>query len=178
MITLIMTLTTDFEIEVVDYPAKRLAGFCTQTTIPAASYDCSPLWQRFHSETKKLPDWKDKKSYGLFIKTNPYISLDFWTASEIASDIPIPEGMDVLELLPGKFVRCLIPMASDILMAYHTVYSTWYLSQKEYDIDMDAACFELYPPKWTPNDAFDLFVPLKIKQIESSEKNSDQKSVN
>jgi predicted transcriptional regulator YdeE len=174
MITLMMTLTTDFEIAVIDYPAKRLAGFRTQTTIPAASYDCSPLWQRFYSETKKLPGWKNKKSYGLFIKTNPYISLDFWTASEVASGVPVPEGMDVLELPPGKFVRCLVPMASDILMAYHTVYSTWYLSQQEYDIDMQSACFELYPPKWTPNDAFDLFVPLKIKQAESAENNADK----
>jgi predicted transcriptional regulator YdeE len=176
MITLMMTLTTDFEIAVIDYPAKRLAGFRTQTTIPAASYDCSPLWQKFYSETKKLQGWKNKKSYGLFIKTNPYISLDFWTASEIATDVPIPKGMDVLELSPGKFARCLIPMASDILMAYHTVYSTWYLSQKEYDIDMEAACFELYPPKWTPSDAFDLFVPLKIKKTEPAEKTQLQLS--
>jgi hypothetical protein len=29
---------------------------------------------------------------------------------------------------------------------------------------MESACFELYPPKWTPNDAFDLFVPLKNRQ--------------
>jgi predicted transcriptional regulator YdeE len=171
-----MTLTTDFEIAVIDYPAKRLAGFRTHTTIPAASYDCSPLWQRFYFETKNLPGWKNKKSYGLFIKTNPYISLDFWTASEVSSGVLIPEGMDVLELPPGKFARCLIPMASDTLMAYHTVYSTWFLSQKEYDIDMESACFELYPPKWTPNDAFDLFVPLKIKKTESSEKNSSNKS--
>ncbi|MDR1142059.1 MAG: GyrI-like domain-containing protein [Planctomycetaceae bacterium] len=159
-----MTLTTDFEITVVDYPAKRLAGFRTQTTIPAASYDCSPLWQRFYSETKKLSNWKRKKSYGLFVRTNQYVSLDFWTASEIASDISIPEGMEVFDLPSGKFVRCLIPVASDILMAYHTVYSTWIQTQNEYDIDMEAACFELYPPKWTPNDAFDLYVPLKKKE--------------
>ncbi|MDR2114878.1 MAG: GyrI-like domain-containing protein [Planctomycetaceae bacterium] len=159
-----MTLTTDFEITVVDYPAKLLAGFRTQTTIPAASYDCLPLWRKFYSETKKLPDWKHKKAYGIFIKTNQYISFDFWTASEITPDISVPAGMEVLELPAGKFVRCLIPMASDILMAYHTVYSTWIQSQNDYDIDMESACFELYPPKWTLNDAFDLFVPLKNRE--------------
>ncbi|MDR0336414.1 MAG: GyrI-like domain-containing protein [Planctomycetaceae bacterium] len=159
-----MTLTTDFEITVVDYPAKHLAGFHTQTTIPAISYDCLPLWQKFYSETQKLPGWKRKKTYGLFVKTNQYVSLDFWTASEITAGISVPEGMDVFELLAGKFVRCLIPMASDILMAYHTVYSTWIQSQINYDIDMNSACFELYPPKWTPNDALDLYVPLKTKE--------------
>ncbi|MDR2440114.1 MAG: GyrI-like domain-containing protein [Planctomycetaceae bacterium] len=161
-----MTLTTDFDINVVDYPAKRLAGFRTPTTISAASYDCSPLWQRFYSEIKKLPGWKQKKSYGLFIKTNQYISFDFWTASEITSNVSTPKGMEVFELPSGKFVRCLIPRASDILMAYHTVYSTWLQSQNEYDIDMESACFELYPPKWTLNDALDLFVPLKNKKID------------
>jgi predicted transcriptional regulator YdeE len=159
-----MTLNTDFEITVVDYPAKRLAGFRTQTTIPAASYDCSPLWQRFYSETKKLSGWKRKKSYGLFIRTNQYVSLDFWTASEITSDIPVPKGMEIFELSSGKFVRCLIPTASDILMAYHTVYSTWIQSQSEYHIDMASACFELYPSKWTPHIAFDLYVPLQKKE--------------
>ncbi|MDR1963754.1 MAG: GyrI-like domain-containing protein [Planctomycetaceae bacterium] len=173
-----MTLTTDFAITIVDYPAKRLAGFRTQTTVPAASHDCSPLWRKFHSETKKRPDWRRKKSYGLFVRPNQSISLDFWTALEIASDIPVPEGMEIFELSSGKFVHCLIPNAADILMAYHTVYSIWIQSQNAYDIDMESACFELYPPRWTPNDAFDLYVPLKTKEQERNKENDFETSIN
>jgi predicted transcriptional regulator YdeE len=150
----------DFDITVTDYPAKHLVGFRVRTTLPDASNDCSLLWQKYHTETKPLPDWKRKKSYGLFVKINQDTRFDFWTASETAPGTPIPKGMEVFELSAGKFVRCLVPTAADLLTAYHAVYRTWLRSQAEYDIDREAVYFEHYPPQWMPNDAFDLYVPL------------------
>ncbi len=90
-------------------------------------------------------------------------SFDFWTAVAVPEDFEPPEGMEVYLLPAGQYARCCVPNSAEILMTYSAVYGTWAPQQTECDINMMGPCFELYPPKWTQSDPFDLYVNVVAK---------------
>lgn len=149
-----------FEVNIVDYPERYLVGLRIRTTIPRSSIDCPPLWEKLKSRMNELPGAAGKKSYALFIMVDQRITFDHWAAVEMPRSCKIPKEMQCVELPAGKYVRCFVPNSAALLFAHSYLYSNWPHTQDKYDVDMSGPCFELYPPQWKPNEAFDLFVSV------------------
>lgn len=151
---------TVFDIEIIDYPARHLVGIHARTSIPNAATDCPPVWDRFMDRLKELPGRTKNRVYALFQMVDRRISFDYWVAVETKPNVPVPGDMEIFELPAGKYVCCRIPNRAATLMAYNAIYNDWVRDRDDYDVQMQGPCFELYPAKWSPNDPFDLYVPL------------------
>lgn len=155
-----MKTLKNFELEIVDVPTKYLIGLCIRTTIPRSSIDCPPLWQEFNKRVGELPGAKHNKSYSLYLMVDQRITFDHWVAAKMPRNAIVPQGMEGIDLPGRQYLRCFVPNSAALLTAYSVVYSDWPQSQEEYDVDMGGPCFELYPPDWQPNEAFDLYVSI------------------
>lgn len=153
-----------FDIEIVEYPAKHLVGIRVRTTIPQSSIVCPPVWREFLGRLKEFPGKTRNKVYNLYKMVDRRVSFDYWVAVETPGDFSVPRGMESFDLSANQYARCCVPNQAAILMAYNEIFGTWVQQQDEYDVDMTGPCFELYPARWKPEDAFDLYasvIPLK-----------------
>ena len=145
----------EFEIKVVDFPAKQLMGIKVRTNMAKAKVDCSALWQSF---CPQMPKIYGKESYGVSIMLNAQ-DFDYWAAVE--ADEQIPAGIETTAIPSGSYARCTVPNLESIGAGYLFLYQTWVGAQQEWKINEQGPCFELYAADWNPGMPIDLFMPVK-----------------
>ena len=146
----------EFEIKIVDLPAKGLMGIKVRTNMEKAREDCPALWQKF---CPQMPQIFGKESYGLSIMLNAQ-DFDYWAAAEAPAGAA-PAGMENVTIPAGAYARCTVPNLESIGAGYMFMYQTWLGGQQEWKLNEQAPCFELYPADWNPSMPFDLFMPVK-----------------
>ncbi len=150
-----------FEIAVVEFPATHLIGMKVRTTMQKAQADCPAIWQTFGPRIVEIPggDCIGKGAYGVSVMLNEN-DFDYWVAVEAASNAAVPKDMATFEIPDGLYAKCSVASLEKLGEAYMYVYSQWVSGQSEYGLNMQAPCFELYPPNWRLEDAFEIYVPV------------------
>lgn len=149
----------NFEVTVVEFPAKTLVGTKVRTTMQKAQSDCPALWQSFGPRICELfPECKGV--YGVSVMLNE-TDFDYWAAVETASDATLLPEMETVKLPSGLYARCAVANVEQLGAAYMFLYGPWIQGQTEYALNMEAPCFELYPSDWQENDAFEVYAPVK-----------------
>lgn len=147
---------SEFNVTVVDFPAKHLVGMKVRTSMSKAKEDCPAIWQTF---CPKMASIYSTEGYGVSVMLNEQ-EFDYWAAAE-AGDKPLPEGLGHIDIPAGKYATCTVPSLEKCGEGYMFIYQTWLGSQKDWQLNMAAPCFELYPSDWTPDGPFALYVPVK-----------------
>lgn len=145
-----------FDVSVVDFLAKRLAGIKVRTSLAQAQHDCPALWQNF---CRHVPAGYRKGVYGISVMLNAQ-DFDYWAAFETA-DGPLPAELAPVEIPAGAYARCQVPNLESIGAGYMFLYQTWLAGQREWKLNEQASCFELYQADWTPASPFELYMPVK-----------------
>ena len=155
---------SQYQVTVVECPARHLTGMKVRTTMSKAQQDCSGLWYSFGPRIGELlsADSGCPGSYGISVMLSAE-DFDYWAAVETAASIAVPAGMATIDLPAGWYAKCTVPGLEKIGEGYTWLYETWPQSQGEYTYDERAACFELYPANWQPTEAFEIYMPLKQK---------------
>lgn len=153
----------NFTFSVTKYGPKKLAGIGVKTTMEKASVDCPALWEKFGSRiggdlaALRAPMGD---TFGLSVMENDKGDFTYWAAIEIRDDAVLPADLTRLEIAKADYVCCAIPSLERIGAAYAEMYEVWPASQKDYEIDMQGACFERYAGDWTENDPIYLMAAL------------------
>ena len=147
---------SDFNVTIVEYPAKRLTGIKVRSNMAKAQEDCPALWQSF---CPKMPDTFGKECYGISVMLNKQ-DFDYWAAAE-APEGACPAGLEPMGLPAGNYARCVVPNLENIGAGYMYMYQTWLAAQGDWKLNEQAPCFELYPADWNPAMPFELFMPVK-----------------
>ncbi len=155
---------SQYQVAIVEYPAKHLTGVKVRTTMQKAHQDCSALWQNFGPRMGELLSAGNgcPESYGVSVMLNAE-DFDYWAAFETVSSITVPPDMASLDLPAGQYAKCAVSSLEKLGDGYMYLYETWPKSQSEYTFDEQAPCFELYPANWQLTDAFEIYMPLKKK---------------
>ncbi|MEP1151510.1 MAG: GyrI-like domain-containing protein [Balneola sp.] len=90
-------------------PAKRLVGMKIETSV--SNYMAPALWQKFMPRVKEIKNGIGTQKYSIQIYSelfdysnfNPNRSFTYWAATEVSSFDSIPDGMEALELMEGKY---------------------------------------------------------------------------
>jgi len=148
-----------FEIRIVEYQDKRLAGIKVQTNMENSTKDCSALWRVFTprmAEINKDP----KESFGVSVMLNEN-DFDYWAAMELVPGVPLPDGLQCVDILPGTYVCCIVPSIEKLGDVYMYLYMDWLKSQTKYALNQGANSFERYPCPWQPDTPFEIYMPIK-----------------
>lgn len=151
----------NFEVTVIEFPAKILLGMKVRTVMQNAAKDCPALWQTFGPRITELSP-VSPGAYGISVMTSEN-DFDYWAAVEVAPGISVPDNMGPIEIPQGFYARCSVPSLEQLGPAYMFVYGPWGESQSEYAIDMNGLSFELYPDDWQPGAAFEIYAPVTKK---------------
>lgn len=155
---------SQYQIAIIECPAKHLSGMKVRTTMHKAKQDCTTLWQNFASRIGELltdhSNWPP--CYGVSVMLNAE-DFDYWAVVETPASISVPAGMSNISLQPGQYAKCTVSELEKIDEGYTYLYEVWPNSQSEYTYDEQASCFELYPANWHPAQPFDIYMPLKKK---------------
>jgi len=148
-----------YEVKIVEYQAKHLAGIKVQTNMQNSTKDCSAIWAAFASSMLTIN--KDaKESFGVSVMLNEN-DFDYWAAVEVVPNQPLPDGVQCVDILPGTYLRCTVPSIEKLSDVYMYLYLVWPKSQTEYVLNQEANSFECYPSTWQANTSFDVFMPVK-----------------
>lgn len=154
-----MTYTFQF----VQRPAIQVAGLTVQTDMANAIQDCRLLWQRYFSCLDELGIQQSKlaahDSYGVSVMKNEK-QFVYWAANEYFHQDALPVEFQVMTLPAGMYVCCEVPNLTEISSAFGAMCSQ---AQEQYAVDMQAPCFELYSPKWAPQDPITLYALITSK---------------
>ena len=153
-------MSVPFEIKIVEYPTKQLAGMKIQTNMQKAMEDCPKVWETFMphmAEVNKEP----KESFGVSVMINEN-DFEYWAALEIAPHSPLPDGMQTVGLTSGTYACCTVPSIEKLGDAYMYLYTTWIQGQSQsgFVMDSEANAFERYYD-WDPSKPFEIYMPIK-----------------
>ncbi len=151
----------DFTVTVVEYPATRLIGLKVRTSMQKAETDCMAVWETFGPRMGELlGDGGGRGSYGVSVMLNAE-EFEYWAAVPTAPSAAVPAGMAGFDLPAGLFAKTTAASLEALKEAYMFLYETWAKSQKEYAVDYQGPCFELYPPNFQMTDSFEVFMPVR-----------------
>ena len=150
---------SDYIVTVAEYVKKNLIGLKVRTSMQKAHLDCPALWQSFGPRLDKILPDGCQGSYGLCIMLNPE-EFDYWAAVEFDPSSRIPADLEKIELPAGFYAKTTVLNLEKLGPAYTYLYDEWLKSQPGYVTCLEAPCFELYPPDWQVNDAFEIFMPV------------------
>ena len=147
---------SDFNVTIVEYPAKRLTGIKVRTNMAKAQEDCLALWQRFCPDcTQDMPS----AAFGVSVMLDAE-NFDYWAAVE-DKDGRLPADMGHVDIPAGKYAVCSVPNLASIGEAYMFIFQNWLASQQAHAYNEQSPSFELYPPHWSPENPFDIYVGIK-----------------
>lgn len=151
---------SNYHVTVADYPSKQLVGMKVRTSMKNSHQDCPALWQHFGPRIGELLG--NRESYGVSVMINEE-EFYYWAVVEWEPLSPLPEGMERIDIPAGKYAKCTAPSLNELADVYMYIYGGWPESQDEYTFDEKKACIELYRTGWQPEDALDVYMPLKAK---------------
>lgn len=152
----------NYNVIVIEYPAKRLVGLKVRTSMQKAAEDCPALWMTFGPRISQIlsDEGGCKGSYGVSVMLNAE-EFDYWAAVEMETKNAIPEGMSCIDIPAGLYAKCAVTNLETLGDTLMHIYTEWPKSQKEYIPDEQNPCFELYPANWQPTTPFEVFAPVK-----------------
>lgn len=149
-------IVSDFNVTIVEYPAKRLTGIKVRTNMAKAQEDCLALWQRFCPDcTQDMP----AAAFGVSVMLDAE-NFDYWAAVE-DKDGRLPADLEHVDIPAGKYAVCSVPNLASIGEAYMFIFQKWLASQQAYAYNEQAPSFELYPPHWSPENPFEIYMGIK-----------------
>lgn len=156
----------NFEYTVKEQSEKQLVGISVQTDMSKGVQDCPALWGRFGSllaqQTAKGSVFAPGESYGVCIMLDASRFI-YWAAFAPQEGVALPEEFEALTLPGGLYVACKAPNLAALGDAYHSLYMTWPQTQSQYELNMQAPCFELYSAGWQLSDPLEIYAPIKQK---------------
>ena len=154
----------NFEVTVIEFPATHLVGVKVRTNMQKAQADCPAIWQTFGPRIVEIPcgDCIGKGAYGVSVMLNEN-DFDYWAAVEAAPETALPNDMASFDLPGGLYAKCSVTSLEKLGEAYMYIYGPWISGQSEYELNMQAPCFELYPQNWRLDTAFEVYVPVTKK---------------
>jgi len=148
-----------FEVRILEYPAKCLAGMSVRTSMQKSSEDCTKAWAVFMPRMSEVNS-QPSESFGVSVMINEN-DFDYWTALEMAVGSPLPVGMQTVDISAGTYACCTVPSIEKLGDAYMYIYTEWLKANPEYALNMESHCFELYPHNWNPSVGFEIYMPIK-----------------
>ena len=149
-------IVSEFTVTIVEYPAKRLTGIKVRSNMAKAQEDCLALWQRFCPDcTQDMP----AAAFGVSVMLDAE-NFDYWAAVE-DKDGRLPADLEHVDIPAGKYAVCSVPNLASIGEAYMFIFQKWLASQQAYAYNEQAPSFELYPPHWSPENPFEIYVGIK-----------------
>jgi predicted transcriptional regulator YdeE len=149
----------EYEVTVVELPAKQLVGLSEHMSMADAKEKCTALWEALWRRREEVADTVESYAYGVSTNMEENGAFDYWAMLPVAPTASAPSGMKCLTLRAGKYAKCTTDLAS-IEKAYGFLYGEWAQAQKAHSVDVTAACFERYANDWQETDTFELYVPL------------------
>lgn len=153
-----------FTVSVTPYKAATLTGIVVRTDMEKAYMDCSALWERFSPRLEEFfkNGLEAQGSYGLSTTVDIEAGIfDYWAALPLPPGTPTPEGMQTVELPAGDYAFCEVSSLEEIQAAYQHLYMEWLPSQKEYQLNTEAPCFEFYGKNYICDGSFAIYIPVK-----------------
>jgi AraC family transcriptional regulator len=148
-----------FEVAIVEYPAKRVAGLKIETNMQNAMQDCPKAWEAFMPRMTEV-DKEAKEAFGVsvIIDENEF---GYWAALEIGQNQAIPDGMSAVEISAGTYACCTVPSMEKLGDAYMYLFDAWIKGQGQggYTYNMKANTFERYCD-WDPSKPFEIYMPV------------------
>ena len=121
-----------------------------------AQEDCPALWQRFCTDCAQgMP----AASFGVSVMLDAE-NFDYWAAVE-DKDGRLPADMEHVDIPAGKYAVCSVPNLASIGEAYMFIFQKWLASQQAHAYNEQSPSFELYPPHWSPENPFEIYVGIK-----------------
>ena len=151
----------EFKINVVEREAYHTAGLKVRTTMAQAAIDCPKLWMDDFGprmpEIQGFPTF----SFGSSIMVDEE-HFDYWATMPLPPGVPVPQGMEVLDLPAGLYAECEVPSLNELAAAY------MYMFQSGQDSDYECAAFnaasyELYPADHMQTGRLSLYLPIRRK---------------
>jgi AraC family transcriptional regulator len=149
-------IVSEFNVTIVEYPAKRLTGIKVRSNMAKAQEDCPALWQRFCTDYAQV---MPTASYGVTVMANAE-DFDYWAAVE-DKDGRLPDDLKHVDIPAGKYAVCSVPSLASIGEAYMFIFQNWFASQQTYAYDEQSLSFELYPSHWSVENPFEIYVGIK-----------------
>jgi AraC family transcriptional regulator len=161
LVPFILTIPMSFEVSVVEFPAKHLIGTKVRASMQSSSTDCPALWQAFAPRIAEISTGNESGNvaFGVSVMVNDN-DFDYWAAVEALSSVAVPAGMQTTEISAGLYAKCSVANMEKLGEAFMYVYTQWTHEQSEYRLNMNAPCFELYPPGWQPDNAVEIYSPV------------------
>jgi AraC family transcriptional regulator len=152
-----------FEVSAAPFPAKHLIGIKVRTSMQSSATDCPALWQTFAPRMAEIQTGiaGGSAAFGVSVMVNDN-DFDYWATIEASTNTAVPTGMETIGLPAGLYARTSTSMEK-LGEAFTYVYTQWVQGQSEYTLNMQGACFELYPPNWQPGNAFEIYSPVVKK---------------
>jgi len=150
----------EYEVTVVELPAKKLVGLRERMNIADAKEKCPELWETFMLRYREVADVAEDYSYGVSTSMEEDGDFDYWATLSVSSTDTIPARMECLSLPAAKYGKCVVDFAS-LEDAYKFLYGDWAKAQegKGYPVDFKAPCLERYARDWS-EVGIELYVPL------------------
>lgn len=159
----------NYEYAVLEFPEQKVAGIKIETDMKNAQKDCSELWKSFGprvygelSVNQSIPEMPATFGVCKMIDNDRFT---YWAAVEIDSEDKIPADLEVLTIPTQMYVTCQVPGIEKLGDAYMELYEEWPGSQMDYVMDTDGISFERYPYRWQEEDEFEIYAPVKMKQM-------------
>ncbi|MDR1045256.1 MAG: GyrI-like domain-containing protein [Candidatus Adiutrix sp.] len=151
-----------YDVNIVDYPDKSLAGIKIRTSKEKAGIDCPAIWQELQARLSEISPDCGNDSYGLSVMLNDN-EFDYWATIEFDPARPVPAGLETIEIPAGSYAKITAPNLDKLSEAYTFIYTDWFENQTSYSYRAEAPCFEIYPSGWTVVAPLEIFMPLAKK---------------
>ena len=148
-----------FEVKILEYSAKQLAGMKVRTNMQKSAEDCTKAWAAFMPRMHEVNS-QPPESFGVSVMINES-EFDYWTALEIAVGSTLPDGMQTVDIFAGTYAMLTVPSIEKLGEAYMHIYTDWLKANPEYALNMGSHSFELYPGNWNPGMGFEIYMPIR-----------------
>jgi AraC family transcriptional regulator len=148
-----------FEVKILEYPAKHLAGVKVRTDMQKSLEDCQRAWAMFMPRMNEVNS-QPLESFGISVMINEN-DFNYWAALELAAGTSLPDGMQTVDISAGTYARCTVPSIEKLGDAYMYLYTGWLKTNPEFALNMESHCFELYPCNWNPSVGFEIYMPIR-----------------
>lgn len=159
------------EVRIEDLPEKFLIGM--RQSMSYANNTTPALWRKFMPRRKEVLQKLKSDLYAIQLYP-PHVGpmcgdrdslFEKWAAIEVTVPAPIPEGMEMIRLPPGRYaVFHHYGPASAFLKTFRFIFNDW-LPGSEYLVD-DRPHFEVLPENYRPDDpnaSEEVWIPIKFR---------------
>lgn len=151
-----------FEIDVASREAFSIVGISIHTNMNEAFHDCPRLWSEvFGPRMEELPTFAGP-SFGVSVIGRGE-GFDYWAGVIHLAGQLVPEGMATLDLAGGLYACCNINGLPGLAAAYQYIYHVWGPGSN-YEFNLEAPCYELYPANHMQTGNLSLYMPVRPKK--------------